>query len=130
MSNANSSTATATKAAPTAAEIESKAVAKAQVKLEAKYGAKIVVGSVHRAPEGSKYGMKMLCKINTRGADGLPDGKTRLVATSDVFQVHHTEAVAAELRKARASDKREAAAAKREAAKPVVDAAAALGLDD
>lgn len=136
MTNANSSTqATAPAAKPakvelTPAQIEAKAVAKASEKLVTKYGKRVVAGSVHRAPEGSAYGKKMLCEINTIGLDGKPDGLTRTIATSDVFQVFHTVEVAAELKKTRQADKRKAAAAKREAAKPVTDAAAALGLDD
>lgn len=98
---------------------EAAKVASTEAQLVAKYGDKIVKGSVHRAPKGSKYGDKMLCEINTVGVDGTFDGKTRTVATSDVFQVHHTEEVAAELRKIRAKEKRAAArAAKAETAEP------------
>ena len=108
-----------------------------EAKLVAKYGDKIVQGSVRRAPEGSKYGQKMLVDIKTRGLDGEYDGNTRTVATSDVFQVHHTEEVAAELRKQRAAEKRAAkreAAPKSEKAKPAkrskrnAEAAEALGV--
>ena len=75
-------------------------VSTAEERLVAKYGDKIVAGTVRRAPEGSKYGNKLLVDIRTRGVNGEYDGNTRTVATSDVFQVHHTEEVRAELKKA------------------------------
>jgi len=95
-------------------------IAKSEAKLIAKYGDKIVVSSVRRAPAGSKYGNKMLVDINTTGLDGKPDGNTRTVATSDVFQVHHTEEVAEQLRKQKLADKR----ATKAAAKPAAPAPA------
>jgi hypothetical protein len=103
-----------TATAPTPAQIETAAIAKAELALVTKYGSKIVTGSVHRAPAGSKYGTKMLVTIYTKGLDGEFDGETRTIASSDVFQVSHTEAVSAELRKQRAADKRAAAKADRE----------------
>lgn len=125
MSKATNKPASATKPAAKAAkaakvvktpeQIEAGIIAKAEAKLHAKYPSKIVAGSVRRAPEGSKYGKKLLCDINTVGIDGDFDGNTRTVATSDVFQVSHTVEVAAELRKVQAADKRAAAKAKREA---------------
>ena len=119
-----------TKPTRTPEQAEADRLAKAETALVEKHGEKIVVGSVCRAPAGSKYGTKLLATIRTRGADGLWDGDTRQVATSDVWQVSHTEAVTAELRKQRASDKRAAAKAEREAAAPVSaeDADALLGL--
>lgn len=83
------------------------AIASAEEKLANKYGDKIVKGSVRRATD-SKYGNKLMVTINTVGLDGQPDGKTREVATSDVFQVHHQPEVAEQLRKLRAKEKREA----------------------
>ena len=93
------------------------AIARSEASLIAKYGDKIVAGTVRRAPEGSPYGNKMLVDINTRGIDGQPDGNTRTVATSDVFQVYHTEEVATELRKVHMAEKRAAAKAAAKAAK-------------
>lgn len=120
------------KPAKSAEQIEAEAIAKAEAKLHAKYPGKVVEGSVRRAdasnPDEAKYGKKMLCTINTKGIDGQFDGKTRTVATSDVFQVHHQPEVVAQLRKARNADKRKA---RKEASadKPSVeDAAAALGV--
>lgn len=84
-------------------------IAASEAALIAKYGDKIVVGSVRRAPSGSKYGNKMLVKINTVGIDGKPDGNTVEVATSDVFQVRHTDEVRAAIAKQKAADKRAAA---------------------
>lgn len=89
-------------------------IAATESALVTKYGDKIVPGSVRRAPEGSKYGRKMLVDIRTRGLDGEYDGGTRTVATSDVFQVHHSDEVAAELKKLRLAEKR----AEKAAAKP------------
>ena len=111
-------------------QIETDKVAKAELVLVEKHGSKIVEGTVRRAPPGSKWGTKLVCDIRTRGLDGLLDGNTRTVATSDVWQVSHTEAVTAQLRKQRAADKRAAAKAEREAAAPTTteDADAILGL--
>ena len=105
-----------TKVAPTPEQVEAKAIAKAEASLAEKYGKKVVAGSVHRAPASSKYGKKLLCTINTRGVNGKYDKNTRLIATSDVFQVHHTVEVAAELRKQRLADKRAEQAPKVKAA--------------
>lgn len=98
-------------------DVEAAKVVGVEAQLIAKYGDKIVPGSVRRAPEGSKYGRKMLVDIKTRGLDGEYDGNTRTVATSDVFQVHHTEEVKAELKKQRMAEKRAAKRAEREDAK-------------
>ena len=128
----------ATVTATTEAALEQAKVSATEASLIAKYGDKIVPGSVHRAPSGSKYGEKMLCKIRTRGLDGEYDGNERTVATSDVFQVHHTEEVAAALRKQRQAEKRAAKSAARKAEKAeqsdkteseqLADAADALGV--
>jgi hypothetical protein len=80
----------------------------------AKYGDKIVLGTVKQETEGHLAG-KYSVEIYTKGKDGKPDGGKRRVATSDVFQTHHTEEVAAELRRERLVDKR---AAKKAAAAP------------
>jgi hypothetical protein len=112
MGNAKTNTDTAN----TEAAIEQAKVTGTEAKLTAKYGDKIVPGTVRRAPEGSKYGRKMLVDIRTRGLDGEYDGNTRTVATSDVFQVHHTDEVAKELRKQRMAEKRAARKAEKEAA--------------
>ena len=121
--NASATPAVEAAAGKTPEQLEAAAIQKAELALVAKYGSKIVVGSVRRAPEGSKYGLKMLVTINTRGLDGEFDGSTREIASSDVFQVHHTPEVAAEMRKQRAADKRAAAKADR-AESPAVDQAA------
>lgn len=112
-------------------QVETAAIAKAEAALVEKYGSKIVVGSARRATD-ARFGRKIMVKINTIGIDGKPDGKDREIASSDVFQVHHTIEVATELRKAKAADKRAAAKAAREAAAPkaATTAAAALGIDD
>jgi len=102
----------------TTANVEAAKIVGIEAQLVAKYGDKIVPGSVRRAPEGSKYGRKMLVDIKTRGLDGKYDGNTRTVATSDVFQVHHTEEVAVEMKKVRAAEKRAQKRAKREADQP------------
>lgn len=118
---------TTKKPAKTPKQVEADTIAKAEAKLQAKYGDKVVEGSVRRAPAKSKYAGKLLCKIRTVGIDGKRDGKTREIATSDVFQVHHTTEVAAELRKLRAKEKRAAAKAKRTGGS-VEDAAKKLGV--
>lgn len=92
-------------------------IAAAEASLTAKYGSKIVPGSVRRAKtkaEKDTYGSKLLCEIRTVGLDGKPDGKTRVVATSDVWQIHHQPDVKEALRKAQRQEK---AAKKREAKK-------------
>lgn len=89
------------------------AIQAAETRLIAKYGDKVVPGSVHRATD-PRYGNKLMVTINTRGLDGEYDGQTRTVATSDVFQVHHTDEVAAELRRARQAERRAARKAKDE----------------
>jgi hypothetical protein len=96
-------------------------IAAAEASLVAKYGKKIVKGSVRRAKtaeEKAKYKNKLLVDINTVGLDGKPDSKTRTVATSDVFQIHHQPEVKAELVKAQRSEK---AKAKRAAKAPKKD---------
>ena len=47
-----------------------------------------------------KWGKKFVCLIATKGVDGSPDGNFRIVATSDLHQVHHLEAVKKALKKA------------------------------
>lgn len=112
---------------PSAKQLEAEKIASTESKLMEKYGSKIVPGSVRRAPKGSKYGKKMLVTINTVGMDGKPDGNTREVATSDVFQVSHTEEVRKQLANQRAKDKR-AVKAKSKGPATVEDAATALGV--
>ena len=90
-------------------------VAAAEASLIAKYGKKVVKGSVRRAKtkaEKDTYGSKLLCEIHTVGVDGKPDGKTRVVATSDVWQIHHQPDVKEALRKQQRSDKAKAKRAK------------------
>jgi len=108
-------------------QLEADTLTKAERQLAEKHE-KLVAGSVRRAPQGSKWGTKLVCEIRTRGLDGDWDGHTRTVATSDVWQVSHTEAVTAQLRKQRAADKRAAAKAEREVAEPDQAALDALGL--
>ena len=47
-----------------------------------------------------KWHQKFVCLIATVGVDGSPDGNYRIVATSDLHQVHHLEAVKKALKKA------------------------------
>jgi hypothetical protein len=101
--------------ADTQAKLEQAKLAATEAQLIAKYGDKIVPGTVRRSTD-PKYGSKLLVDIQTRGLDGEFDGNTRTVATSDVFQVHHTTEVAVELRKLRAKEKRAARRAEKEAA--------------
>jgi len=105
--------------AETAAAVEAAKLQGIEAQLIAKYGERIVPGSVRRAEtaeEVARYKRKALVTINTLGVDGTLDGNTRVVATSDVFQVKHTPEVKAELNKAKAKDKRAAAKAESEAA--------------
>jgi len=83
--------------------------AAAEASLIAKHGSRIVPGTVHRA----KNGTKMMVTINTLGLDGKPDGGTRVVATSDVFQCLHQKGVKKALKSKKTADK----AAKRSKAK-------------
>lgn len=95
-------------------------IAAAEAKLQAKYGKKIVKGSVRRPrtkAEKETYGTKLLVDINTVGVDGKPDGKTRTVATSDVFQIHHQPEVKEALIKAQRSEKAKARRTKAKAEK-------------
>ena len=87
-------------------------LAKAEEGLVAKYGDRIVPGTVRRAPADSKYGTKLLVTSNTLGLDGQPDGNTREVATSDVWQVRHTEEVSKELRRQASRERRKAKASR------------------
>ena len=96
----------------TTVDAEAQRLATAEANLVAKYGSKIVVGSIARGT-GSHEG-KLTVEINTVGLDGQPDGQTRRVATSDVFQVHHTEAVSDQMKAQRRRDR----AAQRRAAQP------------
>ena len=87
---------------------EKLAAMQAEAKASLKHSEKIVPGSMFRAntmadlnPEiAAKWKAKFVCVIRTRGVDGEFDGNHRLVATSDLHQVHHTEAVKKELKKA------------------------------
>lgn len=75
----------------------------AEAKAMVKHSEKIVSGTMIRATEldgAGKWKAKMVCVIKTRGVDGEFDGNHRLVATSDLHQVHHTEEVKKELKKA------------------------------
>ena len=58
---------------------------------------------------------KQVCTINTIGADGQFDGNTRRIATSDLFQVRHTEEVKAALDAAKRNAKAKAKRAERRA---------------
>jgi hypothetical protein len=110
---------TETTTTDTSAAVEAAKLQGIEAQLIAKYGERIVPGSVRRAEsaeEIARYKRKALVSINTIGLDGKPDGLTRVVATSDVFQVKHQPEVADALRKAAAKDKRAAAKAEREAA--------------
>lgn len=111
-------TATAAKAAPKvrrATEDQLNAKQAACKRTAEFWGGKsnIVEGSL-RYEETGHHANKQTVEINTIGLDGKPDGQTRRVATSDLHQVHHTEATAAELKKAK---RRENAKRRREAAK-------------
>jgi hypothetical protein len=78
-----------------------------------------IVDGTLRFEETGSHANKQTVEIQTIGVDGTPDGGTRRVATSDLHQVHHSEDVAKEIKKAR---KAAAAKARRERA------AAALAL--
>lgn len=95
-------------------------LAKREKELTKKHGKnKIVAGSI-RYGKG-RLANKLVVKINTRGIDGKFNGKTRVVATSDLHQTDHTEEDAkilrAERRNERARAKRAAAAAKKKSKK-------------
>lgn len=77
----------------------------AETALIAKFGAKVVPGTIRRARKGTKHEGKFTIEINTVGEDGEPDGKTLRVATSDVHQVNHTPEVAERLRRARRNER-------------------------
>ncbi len=62
-------------------------ITKVERKLMAKYGDKIVAGTVSYDETAKKYRVT----IRTIGIDGAFDGNTRNIYTSDVFQVHHVE---------------------------------------
>ena len=85
-------------------------LAKVKTDLVTKYGDKVNPDSLRKETDG-KYSGKFTVEINTVGLDGKPDGNTRRVATSDVFQVSHTDEVAKQLRKQALRDKRHAKAA-------------------
>ncbi len=89
-----------------------------EASLIAKYGDRIVPGTVRFETEGVWAG-KQTVEINTYavrvGPDGTLDdpredfdGNTRRIATSDLFQVFHTETTLAELRRSRAKESRQA----------------------
>lgn len=50
----------------------------------------IVPGSLKMGRKDGAHAGKMTCAIRTFTIDGLPNGKTRKVATSDLFQVRFT----------------------------------------
>lgn len=101
-------------------------IAAAEASLIAKYGKKVVPGSVRRAKskaEKDTYGSKLLCEIRTVGLDGKSDGKTRVVATSDVWQIHHQPDVKEALRKVQRSEKAQAKRDAKKASQPKKDKA-------
>jgi hypothetical protein len=102
-----------------AKEAEAKLLADSEAQLVEKYGDKVVPGTVRRARKGSSHEGRLTVEIRTKGIDGEYDGQTRRVATSDVFQVNHTEVVAAELRRAARNER---ARAKRAAAREAKEA--------
>jgi hypothetical protein len=90
--------------------VEVLAAAAAEARARLKHSAKIVEGSMMRAHHfggdiARKWNQKFICVIKTRGKDGEFDGNHRLVATSDLHQIHHTVEVAKALKKAGAKDK-------------------------
>jgi hypothetical protein len=115
MAKTTKTTKTTTDAAPAKAKRSTRAT---EEQLHAKQAERlgksnIVPGSLRFEEEGTHKG-KQTVEINTVGVDGSPDGNTRRVATSDLFQVFNTVEVAAELKKAK---RRAAAKARRELAK-------------
>ncbi len=118
----------ATKEKAKAAKLEARAAAKiareaskvprrhTEESLIAKYGARIVPGTLRFETEGTWNG-KQTVEINTYAVRICPDGtlddvredfdgNTRRIATSDLFQVFHTEATLADLRRSRAKESR------------------------
>lgn len=86
--------------------------------LVAKYGDRIVKGTVRFETDGAWAG-KQTVEINTYGVRVCPDGtlddaredfdgNKRRIATSDLFQVFHTEETLAALRRSRAKESRAA----------------------
>lgn len=76
--------------------------------LVGKYGDRIVEGTLRFETEGAWAG-KQTVEINTWGmAPGVFDGQKRRIATSDLFQVFHTEETLAALRRVRAKESRAA----------------------
>lgn len=65
--------------------------------------AKIVAGSIRKGK--GKHEGKLTVKINTRGEDGKFDGKTLVVATSDLHQTNSQPGVAEALRRKRRNEK-------------------------
>lgn len=101
--------ATLVEAVAQADKAEQLAIAQAEARASIMHGAKIVQGSACRAlllggEYAAKWKTKIVCLIKTRGVDGEFDGNYRLVATSDLHQVHHTEATAKALKKAKKAD--------------------------
>lgn len=88
-----------------AREREHAQLEQAETALIAKYGSKIVPGTIRRARKGTKHEGKLTIEIFTLGEDGSPDGKTLRVATSDVHQVNHTPETAERLRRARRNER-------------------------
>jgi len=104
---------TVARKAPTKAELKARAQARmerSEASLIEKYGDKVVPGSIKNGT--GRHEGKLTVEVRTRDLDGNFDGKTRTVATSDVFQVSHQPEVLAELRKIRSAERR---AAKRNA---------------
>lgn len=71
--------------------------------LRKKY-AQVVPGTLRKETAG-KWAQKYTVEIKTLGVDMKPDGNTRRVATSDLFQVRHTEETYAILRNLRRREK-------------------------
>jgi hypothetical protein len=94
-------------------------IAASEARSIALHGNRIVPGTTRRDPNSTK----MLVTIRTMGLNGKPDGGTREVYTSDVFQVHHQEGVKKSLKTTKSADKAKAVKVKAKApkakAKPV-----------
>lgn len=79
-------------------------IAASEARSIALHGNRIVPGTTRRDPNSTK----MLVTIRTMGLNGKPDGGTREVYTSDVFQVHHQEGVKKSLKTTKSADKAKA----------------------
>ncbi len=83
-----------------------------EASLVEKYGDRIVLGSLRFETEGV-WGGKQTVEINTWGmTEGVFDGNKRRIATSDLFQVFHTEETLAAIRRVRAKEARASKKAK------------------